>query len=92
MHSNFPRALVECLGSGALPSREQLGTVALRVWQDWCRAYGFRCLPMPSDPAITSYLNRVAWVALTGEPVSTSPLRPTYCLRQGDDRMLDMVN
>lgn len=67
MHAIFPSALVECLKSGAAPTREQLGAVTRHIWRDWCRGFGLSCAGMPHDPVLASTMRSLAWLALTGD-------------------------
>lgn len=67
MPAIFPAALVDCVKSGAAPTREQLEAVALHVWCDWCRGFGLTCGGMPRDPILASHMRSLAWLALTGD-------------------------
>lgn len=67
MHEMFPRALVNCLRSGALPTSEQLGSVALHIWRDWCSGFGLSCKGILRDSLQASLMRDFAWLALTGE-------------------------
>lgn len=67
MQEIFPDALVECIKSGKPPTREQIGSVAVHIWRDWCHGFGLPCDGMPRDPILTSYMRSLAWLALTGD-------------------------
>lgn len=84
MHDLFPGALVDCLKSGALPTGEQLDSVALYIWRDWCCGFGVEFRGMPSDPSLIAYLGSHAWLALTGEANGASVMR-RKADRQPDD-------
>lgn len=75
MHVVFPPALVECLKSGKSPTCEQLGSVALHIWRDWCSGFGMECNGMPRDPILASYMRSLAWLAMTGESDCSSLAR-----------------
>lgn len=66
MHRLFAPALIDCLRSGATPTREQLASVATHIWRDWCVTSGFDGTNTPPDQARATCMRSLAWLALTG--------------------------